>query len=410
MQIPDYHDWMGQTELKWKPRGLKLRALDNAILMYNAVPKESAKIEIRKALNAWIRSENYEWQNNERNRAPYYPITKLREAVRDENALTQNERNAWAAVEQARRTAIQTDFQNARIRLRLVDTFLQLRIAFRELKSTLGNLGSATKAAIRPEIMTAVNDLFGTEVQDAAQFGAQLVADFGVQPAIEVVSEVTSFLPIVSLVKDGLETLVRSASLAKSVYTRIAAERHNSALERSDPRAAFDAVKSLLTRELVFDGLKTAITAAAAGAHGGLMAAKGADVVFAPVVGAVKSGAKAICTLVQFAIEYRETRKARKLLRHPEKLNLRAFQVCPLLGAYFLITAQTDQLVAMLSSEFGQDGWMDEYQALIKSHIHPVQDLASDVIQNSQFVVVGVPLHRSTGGCTRDRKLAAAYA
>ena len=139
---------------------------------------------------------------------------------------------------------------------------------------------------------------------------------------------------------------------------------------------------------------KASITSVAFAANTALHAAKGAGAVLAPAVGAAKAAANAARVIAKFAIEFRETVMVNKVLKNPELLDLRAFKTCPLLGAYMLVCSDTSDLVAMLFDEFGQAGWMEDIESLLKKHIHPVQDRAADLVQSSPFVISGVPIHR----------------
>ncbi len=398
--IPAYATWIAQTELRARPRSSALKKLDAAIQACGA-PQTPDKLKtVRLAFANWKRHNGENWKASPRNKPPNFPFTRLAEAVYVDLKLPQEEINALRAWDQARRQKVQTLFAGKRVRLRVVDSVAKLHQARKNLDKAVAGTrktgSNAAEAALEPEVMQAVNDMFGTQIATVRDFAAQAAAETGAAAVAQAVDHVASMLPVISLVADGAKTLVGWGKAIKRGYAQYDASTHAFALERGDATAAFDAVRTLLARETANQVAKASITSAAFGANIALHAAKGVGSVFSPAVGAAKAGANAARVIAKFAIEFRETVQVNKVLKDPANLDLRVFKVCPLLGAYMLVCAETSDLVGLLFDEFGQAGWMEDMEGVIKRHIHPAQNAAANLVQGSPFIIPDVPIHRHT--------------
>lgn len=400
--IPNHATWMAQTELRMKPRSSELKKLDEAIKAHGLAKTPDKVKAVRLAFAAWKRAKGDAWKSSERNKAPNFPFTSLSKAVYVDLRLPPEEMAALKFWDDSRRQKLQTLFAGKQVKLRIVDSYAQLHLARKNLdaavQGTKATGANAAKAALQPEVTKAVNEMFGTQIATLRDFAAQAVAETGTAAVLQAVDQVASMLPIISLVADGGKMLAYWGMAIYKGYNQYETSRHGFAIASGDPAAAFAAVQTLLARETANQVAKASITSAAFAANTALHAAKGAGAVLAPAVGAAKAAANAARVIAKFAIEFRETVMVNKLLKNPELLDLQAFKTCPLLGAYMLVCSDTSDLVAMLFDEFGQAGWMEDIESLLKKHIHPVQDRAADLVQSSPFVISGVPIHRPLRG------------
>lgn len=396
--IPNHTTWMAQTELRMKPRSSELKKLDEAIKAHDLAKTPDKVKAVRQALAVWKRAKGDGWKMSERNKAPNFPFTNLSKAVYVDLKLPPDEVAALKFWDDSRRKKLQTLFEGKQVKLRIVDSYAQLHLAHKDLteavKGAKATGSGAVKTALQPEVTQAVNNMFGTQIATLKDFAAQAVAETGTAAVIQAIDHVASMLPIISLVADGGKMLSQWGMAIYKGYKQYETSTHGFAIASGDPAAAFAAVQSLLARETANQVAKASITSVAFAANTALHAAKGAGAVLAPAVGAAKAAANAARVIAKFAIEFRETVMVNKVLKNPELLDLRAFKTCPLLGAYMLVCSDTSDLVAMLFDEFGQAGWMEDIESLIKKHIHPVQDRAADLVQSSPFVISGVPIHR----------------
>jgi len=396
--IPSCATWLAQTELRVRPRSSALKKLDAAIKAYETSKTPGRVKDIRVALAGWKRHNGENWKASPRNKAPNFPFTNLAKAIYVDLKLPPDEVAALKFWDDSRRRKLQTLFAGKTVQLRIVNSLSQMVLARKNLEQAVAGTRQTgvglVKTVVEPEVTKAVNEMFGTQIAMVRDFAAQAAAETGAAAVAQTIEHVASMLPIISLVADGTKMLAQWGQAIYKGYKQYDASTHAFAIERGDAAAAFDAVRTLLARETANQVAKASITSAAFGANVALHAAKGAGAVLAPAVGAAKAAANAARVIAKFAIEFRETVLVNKVLKDPENLDLRAFKLCPLLGAYMLVCSDTSDLVVMLFDEFGQAGWMDDMERVIKHHIHPAQKLAAGLVQDSPFIISGVPLHR----------------
>ena len=459
--------WLEATAVRGKIRSSELRKLDDAIANYwKQGGNQSHLIAIRVALQAWKRAKGPTWAASERNRPPASPISALNRTLREKlgSRLTPDDQEAIAFIKAQRVQRIQQIFANAQINLRIFNAVSQVRQAADDLKTSVEqaykakSLAGATKvggaakrtattaaaddlffaqasqaksaassaasdtasvasaaaaaayASQLAEIRQALSELFGEPIADVKAFLMTLATECGLSGAVAVIQHVADMLPVLSLISGGVKALGAAGTAVKSAYQQYSFSTHRFAIEQGAPAAAFAAVQSLLLRATANATSKAAIEAAGFGANVALHAAKGAGAVFAPAVKAATASANAVRVITMFAIQVREALIIRRALKNPQDLDLSIFQKAPLLGAYMLVGSDTSDLVGLLYESFGYDGWQDEIETLIRSHVHPVLNQCASLIQSSPFVITNIPLHRAVTGSSTLSALASAIA
>jgi hypothetical protein len=254
---------------------------------------------------------------------------------------------------------------------------------------------SAAKAAVAPEAMSAVNQLFGSEIQDVAGLATWVAKETGAVALQPIAQHVADMIPFVSLISGGAKVLAQWGSVVWDAYKEVKVYTHRKGVASGAPEAALAAMRDLLRRETNFAAVKASITSAGFAVNVGLHAAKGVGSVFSPIVGAAQASAQATRAIAYFAMQVREAIIMHKALKNPNELGFETLHRAPLLGCYLLIGASDSELIAMLWDEFGQAGWMDEVTRLLKD-LKPLMDQAADLIQTSPFKLTGVPTRRST--------------
>lgn len=411
--IPTKAQWLEWTEVKYKIRSMALRKLDSAIGDYEKSASRANELAIRNAFMAWKREKGPDWAKNERNRYPYDAITNLDATLRRDLGLSEQEKQAIEFWKAKRAESIQRVFQNASITLRNFNGPMALLQCKRELAGTLSATGGAVQGGLQAaanaalggqiaEIRAALSSMFGVQITDVTQLAHTLISEPGLSGMIEMADHVASLLPLISVIAGGVKTLGYAAKAVYAAYAQVSFSTHDSAFESGNPAAAFDAVQKLLARETANAAAKAGIEAVSFAANTALHAAKGVGSLLTPTVAAAKATANAVRVITHFAVGCRETLLAREALKHPEKLDLRIFDQCPLLGAYMLVGSDTSELVALLFEEFGQIGWREDVEALVKDHIGPALDRCQALIQSSPFIVTNIPAHRQiTGNYTK---------
>jgi hypothetical protein len=377
-----------------------MKAVDKAIEAYNQSRSPENIARIRIALSKWARSKGPAWESSDRNKPPKKPITALMDTVLALRAkLPPEEQAAVKFMVEQQQTLLYRNFKDASVAWPGFNAAVEIKAVKDKVSAAATAAKSApaamAKAAVAPEAMRAVNQLFGSEIQDVAGLAAWVAKETGAVALQPIAQNVADMIPFISLVSGGAKVLAQWGSVVWDAYKEVRAYTHRTAIAPGAPEAALGAMRDLLRRETNFAAVKASITSAGFAANVGLHAAKGAGSVLSPVVGAMQASAQAARAMAYFAMQVREAIIMHKALKNPQEIGFETLHRAPLLGCYMLIGASDSELIAMLWDEFGQAGWMDEVTRLLKD-LKPLMDQAADLIQTSPFKLTGVPIRRST--------------
>lgn len=399
MGIPSLQQWLADTQLR-TPRSSEMKAIDKAIETYNKgrTPENIGRIRI--ALSKWIKSKGASWESSERNRPPRRPISALVDVTVALRArLPPDELASLKWMVDQQKTLLYRNFKDAKLALPGFNAAVDVGIAKDKIKAATSAARSApgamAKAAAASEIMQGVNQLFGSQIHDAAALATWVMAETGTQALQTVAQNVADMLPIISLVSGGVKVISQWGVAIYDAYKEVNVYTHRKAVAEGAPQVALEGLQTLLRRETASAAVKASITSAGFAANVALHAAKGAGAVFSPVVGAAQATAQAARVIAYFAMQVREAIIMHKALKKPDELGFETLHRAPLLGCYLLIGASDSELIAMTWDEFGQAGWMDEVTKLLKD-MKPLMNSAADVIQSAPFKLTGVPVRRST--------------
>jgi hypothetical protein len=399
LSIPTLAQWKADTELR-TPRSSEMKAVDKAIEEYNKSRSPENIARIRIALSKWIKSKGASWESSERNKPPKKPISTLFETVMALKAKLPPEEQAslkWMIDQQ--KTLLYRNFENATLALPGFNAAVDVKAAQQKVSAAVSAgksaAGTAAKSAIGPEVMKGVNQIFGSEIQDASALAAWVAKETGAAALQPIAQHVADMIPVISLISGGAKVIVQWGSVIWDVYKEAKAYSGRTAIAQGAPEAAFNALRDLLRRETAFAATKASITSAGFAANVALHAAKGAGAVLSPVVGAAEAAAQAARAVAYFGLQVREAVIMYKALKNPDEIGIDTLRRAPLLGCYMLLGASDSELIAMTWDEFGQAGWMDEVNKLLKDY-KPLMDQASSLIQASPFKLSNVPTRRAT--------------
>lgn len=399
LSIPSLQQWLADTQLR-TPRSSEMKAVDKALDEYNKsrTPENIGRIRI--ALSKWMKSKGGAWENSDRNKPPKKPISRLVETTLALRArLPESERASLKFMIEQQKTILYRNFKDAKLSIPGFNASVEAATAKKRVGEAVGAARSApgamAKAAMAPEIMSAVNQLFGSEIQNAAALASWVMAETGTQVLQAAAQNVADLIPIISLVSGGAKVMSQWAVAVYDAYGEVRTYLRRKAVAEGAPQAALEAMQTLLRRETNFASAKAAITTAGFAANVGLHAAKGAGAVLTPAVGAIQAAAQAGRVVALFAMQVREAILMHKALKNPQEIGFETLHRCPLLGCYLLTGAEDSSLIAMTWDEFGQAGWMDEVTKLLKD-FKPLMNTATDLIRTSPFKLSGVPTRRST--------------
>jgi hypothetical protein len=82
------------------------------------------------------------------------------------------------------------------------------------------------------------------------------------------------------------------------------------------------------------------------------------------------------------------------------RVDVRAFEVSPILGAYYVCCVPTSVLVNQILERFGRGSWQAEVEHTVQQHVEPLRIQARILIRDHRFVIRG--LERFPGMLTRN--------
>jgi hypothetical protein len=453
MEPPNYRDWLAQTNLgALHTRSPQLRDLDKAIEAFsnNKNPADRGKYlsRINQALQIWGRTcPGGDARNSSRNKNGV--VTRLVEAVTTQRQITAADKEIFLWQENERRERMKRIFHGKSVQWKAADPFRDAMQAIRNLKSGataprrgdikgIAPKGSAPFRPDREEILNVKQDLASNNAW-ARRTSPGLVA--GGQVALSVGAEAVAFqkmitslfnggnsgaalsilgtsmpaliadaLPIISLVKSGVQMLYYWGRAAQSLWQESDTQTHSSFLSgETDIAAALKALAVMLDRQTTQYSVTASIQSADFAARGAAHFAD-AGTASSSAIGAISNLAKLVQQLYLFARELVATQRANRILSSPGSFGLQLFEAYPLLGCYMLCCSDTSELVSLVRTgdlkpytpyaasnwqkvQFGEVGWMDKVEFIKKEHLDPVLQRAITFINASPFYVSGMAMH-----------------
>lgn len=453
MEPPKYRDWLAQTNLgALHTRSPQLRDLDKAIEAYdnNRNPADNAKYlsRIRQALQIWGRTcDGGDARNSSRNKGG--AVTRLMDAVNPQKQFTEADKKAFVWQEEQRRLRMELIFRGKTVQWKAADPIRDAMEAIRNLKSSssaprrmdIKGFGPNGAGSFRPDMPNIVkvkddlasNNTWGKRTSPGMVAGAQVALSAGAEAVafqkmivsifnggnanaalsilgVSMPSLIADALPVISLVKSGVQMLYYWGKAAQAAWQEYDAHSHVSFLsETKDIAAALRALEVLLDRQTtqatITAGIQTGDFAARGAAH-----FADAGTASSSAIGAVSNLAKLVQKLFLFARELWATHQANKILSSPDNFGLQLFEAYPLLGCYMLCCSDTSELISLVRTpdlkpytpfkasnwrqvQFGEVGWMDKVEFLKREHIDPILQRSIAFINASPFYVRGMNMH-----------------
>jgi hypothetical protein len=311
-------------------------------------------------------------------------------------------------IEQHRRQHLAEFFEGTRLvtkKLALAEAIGSVKYTTRSLKSSTGAAVGATASAATAPAKAEVENL-------VLEMICQI---FDVSNIVEVVQELTqnvvtevvgAFVPLAGTAVTGTRAIYYWGNTALAAHSYYKSKERASDVLPGDPAAAVHALLRMIRREINENAIKAGRLTARGAVQLGTDALTIAGIAGSPAFGggvavtalaqAANAGAAAVnCAvalvhqLYLMARDMKEKRKANKMLgRRPVDANL--FQVCPLLGCYYLANSSTSDIVHVLASDFGAPGWMDRVEKQHKHSINELQKSATEAIKSHRYELEGL--------------------
>ena len=156
-----------------------------------------------------------------------------------------------------------------------------------------------------------------------------------------------------------------------------------------DPRAAAEAIITLLERKLANDAVTAARnTASLTGKIGGLFADFGTATTAA--IGAANAAAALAQQLAMLGLDYSD-RKAGNEVLEQGRFDLNIFKSCPILGCYIIVCSDTSNVLNFFVADIGLPNWMDRVEDMKKNSLDRLIKDANKFIVASRLHLEGAP-------------------
>lgn len=440
--IPSFKEWMHDTGASFSPRSGALQHLDSVLRGYEKQPDAAMRQLLSDALEAWKaeqRKQGKDWHKSVRNQKG--AVTNLGVALSGApSAVSDSEREALAHLVAHQQEAMQLLFANRRVEWK-ANTLMGMKQAVGtgiQQFSTLVDQGAQTGSAASTvkHIVTGaqvwVNNVDGLSSNFAPSRVAaqsrltrdtletirgklveflsklcppgvdinQVLNSLGLGSAIEFAAKVAPFFGMVTSGKDAVFGL---KDLASAIVSRRSIGQVRSAIRPGDPEMAFDAILVMLNRDI---GARAADAGRASLAFIGqsLMALfTGPGVALTgPIISAINLFAQIVHSIIEMARDHSERVQANRLL-DAGAINWDLFEVCPLLGCYFVAVQDHSTLINLAASEFNSGRYVYDAERLIKK-LRPVVRKAGEVIRASRLEIPGMQRYKGIADANISKK------
>lgn len=385
LQLMEYDLWIKRTEAGLnKPRSRELKKIDEKLKAHHLTGGDAllkkrlpmlSRNEVGKALQEWKDSKGATWKNSVRNING--AVEDLTKQINDNFELSDLDKHALRFLADHRRQHITELFKGRQVKLSS-----KLYTA-NETISAAYQTYSATSSAINLA-KNLVHLILGEAVNDPAM--ASIIKDVLGKSVSEFIAQVAP----------GVGLAYSSSMATYNSYLALSAAKSANSIKNSgdgllpgDPTAAFLAVQELIKRE-------SKACAAHAGSHAIEATAKAAGIFLdaGAVTGTASSligmTSRLLVTLHLLKKDWDEMRSVKKLLQNPSEIDNTIFTKAPLLGCYFLVSADTWVIVNLLCCDFGKPGYKYKVEQAVDKHIEPLLKVAGQCIVNHRMTLTGV--------------------
>ncbi|MEO7084035.1 MAG: hypothetical protein ABI442_01050 [Gemmatimonadaceae bacterium] len=414
--IPSYEQWMKDTYSLTSSRSDYLKLLDESLKTYNLAKTPDTKAKLKAALDRWRfeqSKEGKDWKKSVRNQKG--AVTNLYRAVNDldKRRLSPEELETLKYIAAAQNMAFVKQFAFADVKFKS-NTLMGIaqgagstlqkfktgassaasgastaksaystgkklsEIGKTGASSVASSTGSSDSSMIRSKVAellrTICADLDADQVLSALHLGD--VASFSADVA-----------PLVGIISSGGKAVVAWIQVARRAHMAYDFEDRRHAFQPGDPSAAFDALLTLLDREIASLAAHAA-TKTVAFTGKALAAAGDFGAVSGPILGLLELLAKILQTVLEYVRDITECRKASLLLK-TGPLDLSLFVVCPILGCYFLVIQDHSTIINFAVGDYGTPNFVFDVEQLVKK-IDPVLSKARTYIDESRLEIPGM--------------------
>ncbi|MCW8877847.1 MAG: hypothetical protein OQJ89_16150 [Kangiellaceae bacterium] len=376
LEIMTYDLWIERTKAGiTKPRSNALKEIDRKLQDYHSKGKS---IELRnslcKAIDNWKLEKGATWRSSIRNKNG--AVSDLSQQANDEFELTDLDHQALRYLQDSRRQFVSQLFQGRELKLSSKVTTVV------EVGSAAYQAGTVTNEVYQLA-QKLVNSILGNAASDPLM--QQMIQQVLGKSMSELITQIAPGVGLAYSTSMATYNSYQALSAAKSAHS---IKNAHLGLLPEAPAAAFQAVRTLIERE-------RNTRAAVAGTHGLEAAAKAAGI-FLDAGAATGTAASIIANTSRLAVnlyllkkDWDETRAVKDILQKPWEIDNSIFAKSPLLGCYFLLSADTWMIVNLVCQDFGKPGFKYQVEQAVKQHLNPLMNVAGQCILNHRMTLTG---------------------
>mgnify|MGYP006910205485 FL=1 len=384
----NYDLWIERTKAGiTKPRSSELKAVDTKLKAYHAGGKTvNLRNEVGVVLDAWKKVKGPAWTNSIRNSNG--AVNDLSKQIADDFHLTELDETALRHMADARRQYIVHLFQGRE--LKLSSTMYTVY----ETGTSAYQAGSVAYS-VYEQARKIVNAILGSAVNDPTM--AALIADVIGKSLSDLIAQIAPGVGLAYSTSMATYNSYLALSAAKSAHN---IRNASQGLLPGDPNGAFLAVKRLIERERNACAGNAASHAveATAKAAGIFLDAGAATGTAASIMG---TSSRLLITLYLLKKDWDEMQAVKGIFQKPWDIDNSIFEKSPLLGCYFLLSADTWVIVNLICEEFGKPGFKYKVDQAVKHHLNPLMDVAGQCIRSHRMTLTG-PIPKLTVERSQD--------
>ncbi len=262
----------------------------------------------------------------------------------------------------------------------------------------MGKVKSKLYSAIYTGIVDVMADTLAEFAEQVVtEFLTEVIADLG-----EIIADiVVSVAPYVCLATSTFKTVKDVKNIAMEGYDLYTVNKHKHALRSGDPNTALRSLRNLLEDELAMSSKllalhSTELLVKVAGQVGDAvtLGAPSVSVIVNPITGIVSSLISLGLQFYSLAKDIEQKITANKILTGETILSkpIKIFEICPILGCYYLTCVDTSVLVNCFFEDMIRTGGsriIIQLNSAITEHIHPILTVANERITNSRLTLTG---------------------
>ena len=388
LELMTYDLWIERTKAGiTKPRSSALKNVDAKLKAYHVGGKtDLLREQVGVALEAWKKEKGPSWKTSIRNSNG--AVNDLSKQIADDFELSELDQTALRHLADARRQYIVRLFQGREMKVssKFYTGYQATSAAYQ---------AGSVAHSVYTQAQKLVNAILGNAANDPSMYA--LISQVLGKSISDLIKDIAPGVGLAYSTSMATYNGYLALSAVKSAHS---IRRADQGLLSGDPSAAFLAVRSLIERERNTAAATSATHAveATAKAAGIFLDAAAATGTAAAIMG---TASRLLITLHLLKKDWDEMQAVKGLFQKPWDIDNTMFAKSPLLGCYFLLSADTWVIVNLICEDFGKPGFKYKVDQAVKHHLNPLMDVAGQCLLNHRMTLTG-PIPKLTVQRSQD--------